>query len=152
MKWLKAPDGLKTLLDKAMEGIDCERRLMFGYPAYFINENMFAGLFQDLVFIRLSPNQLSKLKQKYTSLAALEPMPGRPMKEYFVLPRELYANEGFFKATTMEAADFARTLPKKVKRNKQKHIYSTLSESKLATRRGKNDSPKGHNPKRAKNP
>jgi TfoX/Sxy family transcriptional regulator of competence genes len=143
MKWLKAPDALKTLLDKATEGIDCERRLMFGYPAYFINKKMFAGLFQDLVFLRLSPNQRATLKQKYSSLAALEPMPGRPMKDYFVLPRELYINEGSFKATTREAADFARTLPEKAKPKKQKYIDSPLSESEPVTRRAKKNKTKG---------
>ena len=55
MKWVKAPEELKGVLAAGMEGIDCEKRLMFGYPAYFINSNMFSGLFQASVFIRLSP-------------------------------------------------------------------------------------------------
>ncbi len=61
MKWQKAPEELKVLLERVMTGIDCEKRSMFGYPAYFINQNMFAGLFQSAVFMRLSPEQLSTL-------------------------------------------------------------------------------------------
>lgn len=65
MKWEKAPEELKALLGKALAGIDCEKKLMFGYPAYFINKNMFAGLFQSSVFLRLSPDQVSRLSKKY---------------------------------------------------------------------------------------
>lgn len=115
MKWEKAPEELKALLGKALAGIDCEKKLMFGYPAYFINKNMFAGLFQSSVFLRLSPDQVSRLSKKYAPLSALEPMPGRPMKNYFVLPEELYKNENTFRAVAAEAADYARTLPQKKK-------------------------------------
>ena len=34
------------------------RSPMFGYPAFFIKKNMFAGLFQDQLFLRLSPDQV----------------------------------------------------------------------------------------------
>jgi len=114
MKWQRAPEELKALLEKTMTGIDCEKRLMFGYPAYFINKNMFAGLFQSSVFIRLSPGQLSGLLKQHPSIAALEPMPGRPMKDYSVIPEALYRNESAFAKVAAEAADYARTLaPKK---------------------------------------
>ena len=62
MKWAKAPDELKILLEEVMKGFDCEKRLMFGYPAYFINSNMFVGLFQDQLFVRLSEHQLEELR------------------------------------------------------------------------------------------
>jgi len=51
MKWVKAPDELKILPEEVMKGFECEKRLMFGYPAFFINSNMFAGLFQDQLFV-----------------------------------------------------------------------------------------------------
>ncbi|MCX7039645.1 MAG: hypothetical protein NT005_11015 [Spirochaetes bacterium] len=47
MKWRKAPEDLKTTLDLAMQGIGAEKRMMFGFPAYFINTNMFVGLFAE---------------------------------------------------------------------------------------------------------
>jgi len=40
MKWEKASEELKAFLGKAMAGIDCENRLMFGYPAYFIRKHL----------------------------------------------------------------------------------------------------------------
>jgi TfoX/Sxy family transcriptional regulator of competence genes len=64
MKLNKAPAELVDLLGLTMEGIDCEKRLMFGFPAYFINKNMFAGLFEDRLFFRLSNEQLESLREK----------------------------------------------------------------------------------------
>ena len=54
MKWVKSPEELKDLLEAAMKDTKCEKRPMFGYPAYFINNNKFIGLFQDRLFARLS--------------------------------------------------------------------------------------------------
>jgi TfoX/Sxy family transcriptional regulator of competence genes len=114
MKWVKAPEALKAHIESLMQGVDCEKRPMFGYPAYFISKNMFAGLFQDKVFLRLSPEQVSNLRRVYPSLSALEPMPGRPMKDYFVIPESLYRDESRFRKIAAEAAEYTRTLaPKK---------------------------------------
>jgi hypothetical protein len=120
MKWIKAPDELKALLETAMEDIDCEKRPMFGYPAYFINRNMFIGLFQDQVFIRLSDAQLAALKTKLGSIVNLEPMPGRPMKNYFVLPKEIYTKSRTFKEIIRSSAEHTRQLAPKVIKNSKK--------------------------------
>jgi hypothetical protein len=110
MKWQKAPQELILFLEGAMSSIDCEKKLMFGYPAYFINKNMFIGLFQDQLFARLSPEHLSALRKKLPGIANLEPMPGRPMKDYFVLPSELYKDSAAFKDVIKRAAEYTRTL------------------------------------------
>jgi len=113
MKWQKAPEDLKRVLDSAMQGIECEKRPMFGYPAYFINRNMFIGLFQDQLFMRLSESTLSALKGKSIAVRNLEPMPGRPMKDYFVIPRELLRSPPDLRHLVEEAAQYARTLKPK---------------------------------------
>ena len=59
---------LKAHIEDLMQDVDCEKRPMFGYPAYFINKNMFAGLFQDKLFLRLSPDQVTSLKKPYPDL------------------------------------------------------------------------------------
>ena len=79
MKWVKAPEELKVLLEDVMKGVVCEKKPMFGYPAYFISKNMFVGLFQDKLFVRLSESQLKELRASYPAISKLEPMPGRPM-------------------------------------------------------------------------
>ena len=119
MKWVKAPDELKVFLEAAMKDTDCEKRPMFGYPAYFINSYMFIGLFQDKLFARLSDKQLISLRAKFPSIAHLEPMPGRPMKDYFVLPKVLYTDARKFKAVIEGSAEHTRSLAPKVKKTKK---------------------------------
>ncbi len=61
-------------------------RPMFGNISAFVNGNMFAGLFGNDIFVRLSDeNRRELLKEKGASF--LEPMKGRPMKEYVVIPK-----------------------------------------------------------------
>ena len=120
MKWVKAPDELKALIEKAMEGKPCEKRPMFGYPAFFANGYMMAGLFQDKLFARLSPSQQEALGRRFGALPPLEPMPGRPMAGYFVLPEKLYRDAAAFSSVIDEALSFTRGLPPKVKKNPKK--------------------------------
>jgi TfoX/Sxy family transcriptional regulator of competence genes len=117
MKWQKAPEELKTTLDLAMQGVDCERRLMFGYPAYFINRNMFIGLYRDQLFMRLPETVASTLQGKRgADIRNLEPMPGRPMKDYFVIPRELHMDQAELRRLMQAALEHTRTLKPKVPR------------------------------------
>jgi len=118
MKWIKAPDELKGLIEDLMAPVDCEKQPMFGYPAYFINKNMFAGLFQDKLFLRLSPDQLVSLRKSYPSIGNLEPMPGRPMKDYYVIPKALYTDPKKMPKLLQEAADYCRSLPPKASKGK----------------------------------
>jgi hypothetical protein len=120
MKWQKAPEELVTLLDNCMHGIPAERRTMFGYPCYFINKNMFIGLFQDQLFLRLAEEQIARLNDLAGPIIPLEPMPGRPMKNYSVIPPDIYRNSDDFIAIIQEAAEYARELKPKEKKPKVK--------------------------------
>ena len=119
MKWIKAPEELKALLEGVMQDIECEKRPMFGYPAYFINKNMFIGLFQDKVFVRLSDQQLADLRKKFPAIANLEPMPGRPMKYYYTLPKDLYSDSRTFNKVIQGSVEFTRSLAPKQPKKKE---------------------------------
>ena len=61
-------------------------RPMFGNLSAFVNGNMFFGLFGNDLFLRLSTeDQEELLKNKGAS--RLEPMKGRPMKDYVIVPK-----------------------------------------------------------------
>lgn len=119
MKWEKAPEELKATIGALMKDIDCRKRLMFGYPAYFINAYMFAGLFGDKLFLRLSSDQKASLEAEHGTLPYLAPLPGRLMKDYVVLPKSLYENQNLIARVLAEAATHCRRLPPK-KQNPQK--------------------------------
>jgi TfoX/Sxy family transcriptional regulator of competence genes len=116
MPWKKAPVEMITLLDRFMESYPATRKTMFGYPVYFVNGNMFMGLFEESLFLRLPDDQVGKLQKEGHSIAFLEPMKGRPMKNYFVIPSEIYDRKDFGKVLT-EAIEFAQTLKPKEKKS-----------------------------------
>ena len=120
MKWEKAPEHLKALISKAMEDFQCDKRIMFGYPAYFVNSYMFAGLFQNAIFIRLSPAQVDEQKSKSISVHHLEPMKGRPMKDYYIIPEILYSDESIFRKLIKVSMEYTERLPPKLSKVKKK--------------------------------
>jgi TfoX/Sxy family transcriptional regulator of competence genes len=128
MKWVKAPEGLKILIDQIMEAVECEKRPMFGYPAFFINKNMSAGLFQDKLFLRLSPAQVTSLKKIYPTLSNLEPVPGRPMKDYYVVPEKLYTDPKKMASVVEETTAYCRSLPEKVKKPPKKIVRTPVKK------------------------
>ena len=62
-------------------------RKMFGYPAAFVNGNMTTGLFGSNWFVRLSEADAAELAGQ--GGGPFEPMPGRPMRGYTLLPSAL---------------------------------------------------------------
>lgn len=62
-----------------------QTRPMFGNLAAVVNGNMFLALFGSEVAVRLSDEDRAKLLQE-AGASPFEPMPGRAMKEYVVLP------------------------------------------------------------------
>ena len=63
---------------------------MFGYASAFVNGNMFAGTFQEAIVVRLAEDDRAALL-KLKGAAPFEPMKGRPMKEYVVVPASIVA-------------------------------------------------------------
>ena len=61
-------------------------RPMFGNLAAFVNGNMFMGLFGNDLFVRLSNEDRAELLSE-EGASLLEPMKGRPMKEYVLVPK-----------------------------------------------------------------
>lgn len=92
-------------------------RPMFGNVAAFANGNMFTGLFGADLFVRLPEEGRTELEANGGS--KFEPMPGRAMKEYVVVP------EGWREDATTASVWIERSLawalelpPKEPKRRK----------------------------------
>jgi hypothetical protein len=114
MAWLKSPQGLIDLFTECLpDDPRLERRKMFGYPAVFVGGNMCAGLFQDRMFARLSATDWAALPGGGDYF---EPMPGRPMKHYAVLPDEVVAEEEALAGVLAAAVAFTASLPPKAKK------------------------------------
>jgi TfoX/Sxy family transcriptional regulator of competence genes len=114
-KWQKSPQELVDLMTERMKGVRCDYRKMFGYLAYFIDGNMFTGLFEEQVFLRLSNKDQSKFTEEYSNAKHFEPVEGRKMKNYIVVPKEVYSSEEAFKHWLARSLEYTRTLPKRAK-------------------------------------
>jgi len=97
-----------------MPGPPAVQRKMFGYPAGFVNGNMFMGLFQDEMILRLSEEPREELIKAH-SAHLFEPMPGRPMKEYVSVPRTLMKDHKELAAWVARAFDYGASLKPKAK-------------------------------------
>ena len=58
---------------------------MFGYPCVFAGGNMFGGLHEHRCFVRLGEAQRKRLLD-VPGASCFEPIAGRRMKEYVVVP------------------------------------------------------------------
>ncbi len=121
-KWRPAPAALIERFTRASADLaKIERRKMFGYPAIFLNGNMVAGLFQDQMIVRLSEKDRETLAA-IPGAARFEPMPGRPMREYMVLPASIVDAPAKTREWLDRARGFVATVPPKAsaKRTKKK--------------------------------
>jgi len=89
-----------------------ERRKMFGYPALFLHGNLVTGLFASSWMIRLPDDARGELLT-LPGARPFEPMPGRPMKGYAVLPDDVVADEELLETWIRRAIDHVATLPPK---------------------------------------
>jgi TfoX/Sxy family transcriptional regulator of competence genes len=113
-KWTKAPESPVAAFAKAAESVPgATVRKMFGYSAAFLAGNMFAGIFQSSVIVRLPQETREGLVEE--GGRPFEPMPGRVMKEYVVLPEKVVRWAPLLHDWIGEAASYARTLPPKAK-------------------------------------
>jgi len=115
MEWKKAPPELVDFITYRMKDVKSDYRKMFGYPAYFINGNMFVGVFADKLFLRLSDVDIAKITELCKDVSPFEPMKGRPMKGYVFLPKSVYS-DSIFDDWLKRSIKFVSSLPPKQKK------------------------------------
>ncbi len=118
MKWKKVLAELSDFLEEALKSFNCQKKMMFGCPTYFINNNMFAGLHQNNLFVRLSETDREKVFVTYDGMRPFEPMKGRVMKEYVVVPKSIYTHSATFKKLLELSYQYVASLPPKTPKKK----------------------------------
>jgi TfoX/Sxy family transcriptional regulator of competence genes len=115
MAWTKSPQALVDLFEESLpDDPRVERRKMFGYPCIFVGGNMCAGLHQLSMLVRLSPADAAALP----GAKPFEPMPGRPMRGYVLVPDDVLTDEAALAGLIVKAVAFTATLPPKEKKPK----------------------------------
>ena len=115
MQFPKSPPSLIATFDKVMPGPPAERKLMFGYPAAFVNGNMFMSLFGSSLILRLPEHARAKLIAEGGHL--FEPMKGRPMREYVAVPAPMLHDVRTVKTWITQSFEFGKSLPPKKKKS-----------------------------------
>ncbi len=118
--WKKPSEALGSILADAVADLDCQPRKMFGCPCYFVNNNMFAGVHEDNLILRLSPEDREAIAAEHDEVGHFEPMAGRPMREYMALPEPVDDEEATLLRWVDRAYAFAASLPPKEKKTRKK--------------------------------
>jgi hypothetical protein len=119
LKWKKSPQELVDFLADALHDVECQKRTLFGFPAYFIKGNMFIAAHEDNIIIKIPNERKNDLKKQYREVGDFEPMPGRVMKEYLVIPKNVYSNKEKFSRLLEVSLEYVSSLPPKIKKKKK---------------------------------
>jgi len=120
MAWKKPSAELVAAFDAVLPGAPAERRMMFGFPAAFVNGNMFMGLFEESFILRLDDKPRAQLLDSGAKL--FEPMKGRAMKQYVVAPEKVVADRKALAKWAKTAFAYGQSLPPKAKKPSKKPI------------------------------
>jgi TfoX/Sxy family transcriptional regulator of competence genes len=115
-KWKPASAEWIAAFTAASRGLG-EPRKMFGYPAAFANGNMFAGLHEAGLILRL-PEMERDAFLRQEGAKRFEPLPGRVMREYVVAPDVLANEPGLLRRWLRTAFGYAGSLPPKAARTR----------------------------------
>jgi TfoX/Sxy family transcriptional regulator of competence genes len=119
MKWKKSSAELVKVFEEVVPGPPATARQMFGFPAAFVNGHMFMGLHQNDMILRLEQDSRTEICNA-KGARIFEPMPGRPMREYVVVPPAILGDRDQLKLWVGKALKYAAALPVKVKKGAPK--------------------------------
>lgn len=123
-KWQKVPPAAIERFDACLPEVPgVQRRQMFGCPCVFVNGNMFAGLHEHRLILRLPQNARERLYVEGT--AAPFVVMGRTMREYVAVEDAASRPQEQVGAWLMEAFNFAARLPPKAPRAKPARKVNT---------------------------
>jgi TfoX/Sxy family transcriptional regulator of competence genes len=123
-KWRRSPPELVETLHETIgaalpENAAVDLRPMFGYPCYWTGGNMFFATFQDDLILRLSDEDRTEFLHE-TDARRFEPMPGRPMREYVVVPTRVAADRATLQRWVAKGYRYAASLPSKQKKARKR--------------------------------
>jgi TfoX/Sxy family transcriptional regulator of competence genes len=113
MKWEKMSKEAAQRLEAIVKPFACQKKPMIGHEVYWVNGNMFAGVFQSLLFFRLSQQDQKEFLEKYKDAKQFEPMAGRPMKDYVVIPESVLGDSKALGEWVKRSYDYTASLPVK---------------------------------------
>jgi TfoX/Sxy family transcriptional regulator of competence genes len=116
-KWKPAPREAVAAFEASTSGLSgVEPRKMFGYSCVFAKGNMFAGLHEAGMVLRLPDEQRAEFL-RLRGAKQFEPMPGRVMREYVVVLRVLLNAQTQLRVWVEKSLAYVSSLPTKPKKS-----------------------------------
>ncbi len=115
-KWKPAPREAVKAFETATTGLaGAEPKKMFGYSCAFTKGNMFTGLHEAGMVLRLPEGERVEFLQ-LKGAKPFEPMPGRVMREYVVVPGVLLNSPDQLRTWVEKSLAYVSSLPAKAKK------------------------------------
>jgi TfoX/Sxy family transcriptional regulator of competence genes len=108
-------------------------RPMFGNLAGFVNGNMFCGLFGEDLFVRVSDDDQAKIRKQ--GGRPFEPMPGRAMTGYVLVPTGWQKKPDPTRTLVITALTWSRALPAKASKTAKKTAQKKAAAAKPAAKK-----------------
>ena len=113
MQMPKSPPALIERFDAvAADFPEATRRLTFGYPCLYVGGNMVTGLFGDSWHVRVGKGDTDELL-RLPGARPFEPMPGRPMTGFTLLPETIVDDDAAIREWVGRAIAHVSTMPVK---------------------------------------
>jgi TfoX/Sxy family transcriptional regulator of competence genes len=111
--WSAVPDEQAASFRQALDTLpEVELRKMFGCPCAFVHGQMFAVFHPVGLALKLSEQDRETLLAQ-PGAKPFEPMPGRKMRQYALLPPALQSTQGELLKWIGKSYEYAATLPPK---------------------------------------
>jgi hypothetical protein len=118
MQMPKSPPALIERFDAvAADFPEATRRLTFGYPCLYVGGNMVTGLFGESWHVRVGKDDTEELL-RLPGARPFEPMPGRPMTGFTLLPEAIVDDDAAVREWVGRAIAHVSTMPVKTPKPK----------------------------------
>ncbi|TFG33042.1 hypothetical protein EU528_01705 [Candidatus Thorarchaeota archaeon] len=114
----RSEDELRELLKQHIPEVDFVEKKMFGKYAFFINRNMFAGVHQSYLFLRLSSEDRDEALL-HDGITLFEPRKGMVMGEYVVLLDCVLDKKSKLRDLIQKSVSYVSSLPHKEPKKKK---------------------------------
>lgn len=133
MAWQKSSAELIARFDACLpDDPHVERRKMFGYPCAFVNGNMFAGLHEQNLIVRL--DEAGRERAVAQSRAAPFVVMGKAMREYVAIGDAPLRKQSEVTALMKAALSYARDLGPKIKKPSKTTAKKTAVKTRAKTK------------------
>jgi len=113
MQMPKSPPALIERFDAvAADFPEATRRITFGYPCLYVGGNMVTGLFGESWHVRVDKDDTDELL-RLPGARPFEPMPGRPMTGFTLLPEAIVDDDAAVREWVGRAIAHVSTMPVK---------------------------------------